>query len=517
MKNARRIALSILLIGLAACRVRTPAAATLVTGGPYATLQLEPQRLKDSQEELNPLTFVLKNTSTNELSVTASWTHAGYGMSRIPVGLMTTDGTGKPVPLDPNDECGNPNVFTYFAYFSVARRSQMLNPGASVSAQGYLFSRDGLDKAAEKGRKVFGQLPVMIAGTGWMYLVRSAPFELQPDLAQEPGRYVGKITVYPDTPQNAEPVRDESPVTLDADLQNGTLTQGGWGMVPFVLKNTSTNEISFVASWTPVLLTTTNSSGKPVTLDELKNPDIPPILSNDGIRPRPQNLKSGESVKLQASFSMDTLAYAARKGRKVFGQLPVMIIGTDWMYMAQSNPVNIPPELTEPPWEDEGKEPYLTVTVDESMRRLSSPVQGNGSRLYFRVNIKNTSSQTCVVNSEHVSFLKSETDREDAPNLWDTFAGIKPIPGPSDPRFPGTTVLKPGDSVHEGQESYITVWINTPATHWHAGDTVVAAVAGRIEGTNKGFESYSAPFKFPDISHMPYNDVPFDNPEYEQK
>jgi hypothetical protein len=516
MKIAGRIVVLLMLCALAGCWARPPQAAAPVTEGPPATLELEPQRVKDSQGDLNPLQFVLKNTSSNEISVTASWTPAGYAMSRIPVGLMTTDSTGKPVPLDPNDEFGNPNEFTYFAYIPVARRSQMLNPGASVSAQGYFSSRDGLDRAAKKGRKVFGQLPVTIAGTGWMYLVRSAPFELQPDLAKEPGRYVGRITVYPATPQAAEPVSYEPPVTLQADLQNGTLSQGGWGMVPFVLKNTSTNEILFMTSWTPVLLTTTNSAGKPVTLDELQNPNAPPVFSYEGIDPRPQNLNPGESVKLQASFSMNTLAYAAGKGRKVFGLLPVTIIGTDWMYMAQSRPFDIRPELTKPPWEDEGKEPYLTVTVEEAKRRLSSP-RGNESRLYYRVNIENTSSQTCVVNWEHVSFVKSETDPMDSNSLWETFEGVKPVPSPSDTRFPGRTVLKPGESVHEGQYSYIDVRVNTPDTHWHAGDTVVARVTGRIEGTNKAFESYSAPFKFPDISHMPYNDVRFDNPYYIQK
>jgi len=469
--------------------------------------------VKDIQGDLNPLPFVLKNTSTNEILVTPRWAPAGYVTSSILVGLMTSDSTGKPVPVDPDDDFGNPNVFTMFAFIPVARRSQMLNPGASVNAQAYFSSRDALARAAEKGRKVFGQLPVTIAGTGWMYLVRSAPFELQRDLAKEPGRYVGKITAYPATPQPTEPVSDEPPVTLQADLQNGTLSQGGWGMVPFVLKNTSTNEISFVIS---VRLTTTNDSGKQVTLGELQNPNEGQGFSYEGTGPRTQNLNPGESAKLQASFSMDNLAYVAGKGRKVFGQLPITIIGTDWMYMAESSPFDIRPELTKPPWEDEGKEPYLTVTVEEAKRRLSSP-RGNESRLYYRVNIENTSSQTCVVNWEHVSFVKSETDPMDSNSLWETFEGVKPVPSPSDTRFPGRTVLKPGESVHEGQYSYIDVRVNTPDTHWHSGDTVVARVTGRIEGTNKAFESYSAPFKFPDISHMPYDDVPFDNPYYIQK
>lgn len=287
-----------------------------------------------------------------------------------------------------------------------------------------------------------------------------------------------------------------STVTLKPDLDAATLNEG-YGKLPFTVRNNSPIAIDVLPYYRGVVtLMTTNDLGQPVTIEYYRNPSPIPV-SAVGSFPIPIRLKPAESRTFDAGFSMDTMAFVASKKRKTFGEVSVQSTDDDRSFVVRSDSFVVPDKLTKPPWKDLGKQTYLAITVDATKSYRSGEV------LLFPIKIKNTTSQSLIVNSEDASFLRNEADRKSGPeywepNLWELFEG----PNPTD-HFCDVTLLKPGETVEAGHRTYM--YIPNDPNKWKEGDTRIIGVAGRIPGTNKAFESYSAPFQLP---KYPYGQPP---------
>ena len=111
----------------------------------------------------------------------------------------------------------------------------------------------------------------------------------------------------------------KNPLSLTPELARATMAYG-YGTIPFILRNDSTEEIEFLQDWHNfVEMMTTNNSGEKVTLLDFQDPGG--VRISEGPEPSPIRLKPATSGTYVAEFSMDTLAYAASKGKKIFGEL----------------------------------------------------------------------------------------------------------------------------------------------------------------------------------------------------
>jgi len=288
-------------------------------------------------------------------------------------------------------------------------------------------------------------------------------------------------------------------LSLTPDFSKGTLDNGR-GMLPFIVKNNSTEDIIFMQDWNEVVnLMTVDDSGKKVTIRDFSDPNGGRSYSGPG--PRPVVLKPGESGTYESQFAMETLAFAAGKNKKIFGEIPGHTLGTNQPFTAESAAFVVPPELARPPWDDLGKQGYLAVTVDAANPEFNvsgargAPGAQYWAFLMFPIKITNTTTQPFLINSIHASFCRSEGDPKPDQDLWELAEGMPPIPD-TNHHSKDIKLLKPGESVKAGGRTYITLW-NNRLDEWKKGDALVVRVVGRIPGTNKVFECYSAPFEFP--------------------
>jgi hypothetical protein len=294
-------------------------------------------------------------------------------------------------------------------------------------------------------------------------------------------------------------------LSLEPDFHSAALNEGR-GTLTFNFQNNSPDEIEFVSDYHyAVQLMTVDDSGNKVSIEDFVHGSTfdPNMWSHQVICA----LKPGVRETYVANFSMDTLAAVARRNKKIFGEITGHNTRSNQTFDACSTSFVIPPELTKPPWDDLGTQKYLSVTVDSSNPSIPDPRGDDKSTipgidywgfLMFPIKITNVTARPYIVNSVHISFCRADKAGKAGPDLWELVRGLKPVPEWDEHGDP-EPILKPGESTMAGGRSYITLWNDPDEIGWKTGDLMVVAVGGRIAGTNKVFECYSAPFKFPAI------------------
>jgi hypothetical protein len=320
----------------------------------------------------------------------------------------------------------------------------------------------------------------------------------------------GVLAVNSPSQVNSDSTGDLNRLVLTAEVEKAS-QEDGYVTIPFTLKNNSDEEVSieFVGKQIDGLAVV-DQTGKIRFIQNLHN-SLPGnfIFGTSGSSSR-ITLKPGETTaKLYSKYSLEVLQDVA--GRKVFGVLIVGISGADGPTTLYSTPFLIPPALTTPPYNDLGAQNFLSVTPDltqvyfsggsfplttlESQRANPNYADwiknGWAWSVSIPLTVSNTSSQDVVVVINDVDFYIAgdESFKQERMQYrrWEYLKASTPI-------------LKPGDSISSEPtgRSYITLsWLYRRG--YKPGDKIIAMVGGRIPGTNKIFDCYSAPFELPPL------------------
>jgi len=223
-------------------------------------------------------------------------------------------------------------------------------------------------------------------------------------------------------PQVSEPLAYKQYLSVTPDLKNATVNEGR-GKLPFIVKNNFTQGVSFVKNWYVVNLMTEDNAGNKVTIEDFR--DMNRIHMSGGMF-TPIVLKPGESGTYDSQFSMETMAFVDSKHKKIFGAFKSSVPNSTIVFMSCSDPFSIPSALTKPPWDDLGKQSYLSVTVDSAKPydpeavASHSAIPGRWGRfIAFPIKITNVVAQSFIVNSVHISFCGGEK----AITLWRPMVG----------------------------------------------------------------------------------------------
>ena len=269
---------------------------------------------------------------------------------------------------------------------------------------------------------------------------------------------------------------ESQPNIIASPLLNEAILDDGYGEIPFIVQNKTTNTINIRGfHGRAAVLMTLNDLGERTTVARFSEQDSVPYSANQNT---PVLLRPGETGTFNCPFSMETLAFVAARNHKIFGAIPYENVGTKQRFICYSALFQVPADLAKPPWVDLGAQSYLAVIPD------IAKIVFQGDFVLIPVTITNTTSKPYLPNSGFALFslARSGTNRE-GPSPWETYKDAGPV-------------LKPGDSVEVEGRSYTTITI-LKAEGYRQGDKVFAAVGGRVPNTNEVFECYSAPFELP--------------------
>ena len=270
-----------------------------------------------------------------------------------------------------------------------------------------------------------------------------------------------------------------SPLTL-TPVFSGTTLDYGYGKIPFSVKNNSNQNLLVVDKWDHVVdLMTSDDSGQNIPIENYRRG--PDLLGNGRGLPGKtavRILKPGETGTFDSLFSMETLDYVAKKGKKIFGGVTGFVAGTNRQFQYYSDAFAVPANLTKPPWVDLGTRSYFSVVPDPVK------IEFYNGDLLIPVTITNTTSQPFLADLESVRFfLVRNGPGADKPSPWHTMKDAN-------------TILQPGGSVQPWERPHINL-AYVESEGYEQGDRVIAGVGGRVPNTNEVFECYSAPFEFP--------------------
>ena len=294
---------------------------------------------------------------------------------------------------------------------------------------------------------------------------------------------------------------------LTADVAKASRKGDGRVVIPFSLKNNSDHEVTLhFGAWSGNIdgLAVVNPAGKITFIENigLKRPQTygksGPIVS--------YTLKPGESVSdTYSEYSTEILAKV--KGREIFGVLSGYIENEKKRFTSYSAPFVVPSELAELPWIDLGEQHYLSIvpnatescfgggdfpTTTAAAQKLNPDYPNwvkNGWADYALVPfaVKNNSDQPLAVTINAISYYFAGDEKDKNATIkkarWSYLNSSLPI-------------IKPGESI-PCESQWKLSWLEQDG--YKPGNKIIAVIGGRIAGTNKIFECYSAPFELPPL------------------
>lgn len=295
---------------------------------------------------------------------------------------------------------------------------------------------------------------------------------------------------------------ERSYLTITPELKQGTL-ENGYSTIPFVVKNNSGEDIElYIRSIGIDGLTTVDDSGNKILIAYYRYHGNPP----GGIYSGPTEwlvLKPQESITLNSENGMGTLGYLLDRHKLVFARMSGLVVRTHEEFQSYSKPFSIPIELAKPPWADLGEQNFFSVVPDldkayvyggtfndwvftgstDYAKRIKG---GQAEWLAIEVRVTNEATQPYILAGGSVRFyVMKPGSTPGLPSFWDAMRTSAPI-------------LKPGQSDASSIDSAISLE-NLGSQGYKPGDKIVAAIAGRVPGTNQLFESYSPPFTLPPL------------------
>jgi hypothetical protein len=220
-------------------------------------------------------------------------------------------------------------------------------------------------------------------------------------------------------------------------------------------------------------------------------------------------LKPGETISHNYSSEYPVGTLGAVTGMKIFGVISGCVIDTKKWFVSYSSPFLVPPELTTLPYNDLGAQNFLSITPDltkigftggnfkittlELQRAdphyADSVKNGWAEDLWIPITVTNTSNQDVIAANDEIRFyIAGDEEKKNAKLRDERWEYLKA----------STTILKPGESCESTGRDYITLRF-LEDEGYKPGDKIIAMVGGRIPGTNKIFECYSAPFELPPL------------------
>jgi hypothetical protein len=294
--------------------------------------------------------------------------------------------------------------------------------------------------------------------------------------------------------------------------------------IPFTVKNNSDKDIEFEQDgWNYI-------AGLAIVDQDGKTRFIADFLSGlEGSRAAGETysgpgpgwivLKPGETSSLCSSASsVDMLGEVT--GSRIFGVVLARIAGTKKIFVSYSAPFLVPQALTPEPWNDLGRQDYLSITPDlmnanfwdeklpkgtvkgHNVLTYADLIKSGGEEWleipFIPLKVKNLSNQDVIVTINCACFYIAGDE---------AFRGERMRSMGSNYLHASKRLLKPGESISNKSTGSDVLFVLGRPEHkgYKPGDKIVVVVGGRIPGTNNVFECYSAPFELP---LLPKGDTP---------
>lgn len=132
---------------------------------------------------------------------------------------------------------------------------------------------------------------------------------------------------------------NENFLTVTPNLAGATV-KDGQGKIPFTVKNNLTEDVLLSVDWyMAVRLSTLDTAGKVVSLEDFRNPHR---IHISGPGAQPVVLKAATTGTYYASFSVDTMEFVASKNKKIFAEVPGRTVTTKQWFDVCTDPFTFP-------------------------------------------------------------------------------------------------------------------------------------------------------------------------------